>query len=85
MEKALSKFSNCFILSVESGGIKVHFFDHVDRLFEDITTNNTRKYCFAFELSDVHPNVEEVNVTILFPRDDIGGIINSEKPLYDLT
>jgi ABC-2 family transporter protein len=33
----------------------------------------------------VHPGVEEVNVTILFPRDDIGGIINSEKPLYDLT
>lgn len=24
-------------------------------------------------------------MTILFPRDDLGGIINSDKPLYDLT
>jgi len=70
---------------LEKQSAKVHFFESVDELFTDITTNNTRKYCFAFELSDVHPGVEEVNVTILFPRDDIGGIINSEKPLYDLT
>jgi len=51
-------------------------FETVDELFEDIKSNATQKYCFAFELSDIYPGIDEVNITIMFPRDDLTGIIN---------
>ena len=57
----------------------------MDELFDEINTNKNIKYCFAFQITDVHPKVEEVNITIFFPRDDITGLINTYTPLYDLT
>jgi len=36
-------------------------------------------------MTDVKPNIEEVNITIFFPRDDLSGLINTYTPLYDLT
>ena len=47
--------------------------------------NKTKKYCFAFQLSNITPKVQEVNITIFFPRDDIGGLINTYTPVYDQT
>jgi hypothetical protein len=36
-------------------------------------------------MTDVKPKVQEINITIFFPRDNINGIINTYTPLYDLT
>jgi hypothetical protein len=65
--------------------LDVHLFHSQEDLFEDIATNKSHRYCFAFELSKVTPSVKEVNVTIYFPRDDLSGLINTYTPLYDLT
>lgn len=54
-------------------------------MFEDIATDKKAKYCFAFEMTQVNPQVDEVNITLFFPRDDISGLINTYTPLYDLT
>lgn len=60
-------------------------FSSVEALLEDIDTHRHRKYCFAFAMSKVTPQIPEVNVTVFFPRDSIGGIINTYTPLYDLS
>lgn len=65
--------------------MNLQYFETVDDLFFDITHNKTHNYCFAFEMSPISPTVQEVNVTIFFPRDDITGLINTYTPLYDLT
>jgi len=39
-------------------------------------------YCFGFEISDVRPGNDEVNITYMFPRD---ASLNTHQPLYDLT
>ena len=62
--------------------LDVHLFHSQEDLFEDIATNKSHRYCFAFELSKVTPSVKEVNVTIYFPRDDLSGLINTYTPLY---
>lgn len=36
-------------------------------------------------MSGVTPRVNEVNITVFFPRDSLGGIINTYTPLYDLS
>jgi hypothetical protein len=36
-------------------------------------------------MTQVRPSVDEVNITIFFPRDDMAGLINTYTPLYDLT
>jgi hypothetical protein len=54
-------------------------------MFDDITSNKKAKYCFAFELTQVTPKVNEINITLFFPRDDLSGLINTYTPLYDLT
>lgn len=36
-------------------------------------------------MTDIRPNIDEVNITIYFPRDDLTGLINTYTPLYDLT
>jgi hypothetical protein len=63
----------------------LHIFETSDELYFDIATNKSRLYCFAYELTDIRPGIEEVNITMYFPRDNIGGIINTYTPLYDLT
>ena len=63
----------------------LHIFEDTEELFYDISKNTSRLYCFAFEMTDVRPGIGEINVTLYFPRDDIGGLINTYTPLYDLT
>ena len=65
--------------------LNIHIFDQIDDLMFDINSDNKRLYCFAFQLSDINPKVNEVNITIYFPRDNIGGLINTYTPLYDLS
>jgi len=33
----------------------------------------------------VRPKIDEVNITIFFPRDDLTGLINTYTPLFDLS
>ena len=42
----------------------------------------SNEFCFGFELSDVTPNVDEINITYMFPRD---ASLDTHQPLYDLT
>ena len=64
--------------------LSLHTFTSVEDLFLDVKSNPERKYCFAFELTEVYPGVGEVNITMYYPRDSITGVLNSHrKPLFD--
>jgi hypothetical protein len=39
-------------------------------------------FCFGFEVTNVYPGVEEINITYMLPRDAAS---NTYEPLYDLT
>ena len=50
-------------------GLRVHSYHSVDDFYHEVKTNVSHEYCFGFEISDVRPNIDEVNVTYMFPRD----------------
>jgi hypothetical protein len=39
-------------------------------------------FCFGFEVSNIYPGVEEINITYMLPRDAAS---NTYEPLYDMT
>jgi hypothetical protein len=47
-----------------------------------VKTNSSHDFCFGFELSDVYPGIDEINVTYMFPRDVAS---DTYEPLYDIT
>jgi|LauGreDrversion4_2_1035121.scaffolds.fasta_scaffold1157308_1 hypothetical protein len=55
-------------------------FDSQDDLFENIRTNMSREYCFGVEIGDLYPGIDEVNVTMLIPRELAQ---DTYKPLVD--
>jgi hypothetical protein len=61
---------------------KFHGYETAEELQQDVMSNLTREYCFGFELSDVRPGIEEVNLTMMFPRDVVP---DTHQPVYDLT
>ena len=67
---------------VESKGLTVYPFNSTDDFYHDVKSNVSNEYCFGFEVSDISPSSEEVNVTYMFPRD---ASLDSHQPLYDLT
>jgi len=63
--------------------LHLHIFESIEQLIADINENRHRFYCFGFEISQVTPRVQEVNITVYFARDSLSGIINTFTPLYD--
>ena len=60
----------------------MHTFLKVEDFYHQVKTNVSHDYCFGFEISDVTPKVNEINVTYMFPYD---ASLNTHQPLYDLT
>ena len=62
---------NNILMSVclESKGLTVYPFNSTDDFYHDVKSNVSNEYCFGFEVSDISPSSEEVNVTYMFPRD----------------
>lgn len=54
---------------VGTKGLKVHAFNTIDDFYHEVKTNVSNEYCFGFEISDVRPGVDEINITYMFPRD----------------
>ena len=70
------------VVSIVTKGLTVYPFNSTDAFYHDVKSNVSNEYCFGFEVSDITPNSEEVNVTYMFPRD---ASLDSHQPLYDLT
>ena len=47
----------------------MHTFLKVEDFYHQVKTNVSHDYCFGFEISDVTPKVNEINVTYMFPYD----------------
>lgn len=57
------------LLTVGTKGLRVHSFLSAEDFYHEVKTNVSNEFCFGFELSDVKPGVEEINITYMFPRD----------------
>lgn len=57
-------------------------FDSIEDFHDAVTKNATQDFCFGFELTDVRPGIDEINITYMFPRDVAS---DTYEPLYDLT
>ena len=47
----------------------MHSFTSVKDFYHEVKTNVSNDFCFGFEISDVKPGVDEINITYMFPRD----------------
>lgn len=63
-------------------GLRLRVFDSQEMFFDEVRSNYRADYCFGLELSDVRHDIEEVNITMLYPRDLAP---NTFRPLYDLS
>ena len=57
-------------------------YNTTEEFIHAVKTNVSSDFCFGFEISDVHPHVDEINITYMFPRD---ASQDTQKPLYDFT
>lgn len=73
--------SNSYFV-IDSKGLELVPFESVEDLHDAVTKNSTQDFCFGFEITDVRPGIDEINVTMMFPRDVSP---NTYEPLYDLT
>jgi hypothetical protein len=60
----------------------VKAFETMDELLYQVQTNNTREFCFGLVMTDIAPNIDEVNITMMFPMD---AAQNTYDPIYDQT
>ena len=44
-------------------------YNTIDDFYHEVKTNVSNEFCFGFEISDVKPGIDEINVTYMFPRD----------------
>jgi hypothetical protein len=57
-------------------------FETVEEMLYQVTTNDTREYCFGLEITDISPYIDEINITMMFPMDVAH---NTYEPIYDPT
>ena len=57
-------------------------YNTTEDFYEAVTKNSSQEYCFGFELTDVYPGVDEINITYMFPRDVAP---DTYEPLFDPT
>ena len=56
-------------MCVETKGLILVPFSTTEEFIHSVKTNVTADYCFGFEVSDIYPDAEEINITYMFPRD----------------
>jgi hypothetical protein len=54
----------------------------MEEMLYQVETNNTHELCFGLEITDIYPEIDEVNITMMFPIDVSHNTFN---PLVDTT
>lgn len=57
------------VLLIGTKGLKVMSYNTIEDFYHEVKTNVSNEFCFGFEISDVKPGSDEINITYMFPRD----------------